>query len=94
VVEEPARVAGEVVRRHRHGLPELADDDVQGRPEERFLVAEVDVDRALVRLGGRGDAVDARSREPVGGELVDGGEEDAGPGGLSVTSDAAMLAAK
>ena len=68
-------------RRPRHPLLELTAQDLA---EEVVLVAEVVVEHPLVDAGAAGDAVDARARQALGGELVEGGGEDPLAGALRV----------
>jgi hypothetical protein len=62
----------------------LREDPEECGVEQLLLALEVHVDRALVRLGRRGDPVDPGTGQPVGGELLDGGLEDPGAGGFGV----------
>ncbi len=80
MVEDRARVSGQVLDVERHGLGARRQRPLQHLVEQLFLVAEVDVDQPLVHTRGLGDPVHPGSGDAVGGEFGEGGVEQPGLG--------------
>lgn len=91
VVEQGAHETGKILGRERHGIKQCAHPLGQHDVEELLLAAVVDIDQALVGLGGLRDPVYPRSGEPILGELREGRIEQSSLGGSGIRRHARSL---
>ena len=81
MVEQGTRETGQVFDGERHGVEQRAHTLGQDGVEELLFVAVVDIDQALVGLGGLSDPIYPRASQPMLGELLKGGVQQPSLGG-------------